>query len=82
MKIDELIQKLEQTGQIQKKNLTYIPKNMNIKKWIIWRNPSPICTRWDADVWFNNGQHKRITSISNDTITLIAEIIKHDSIQG
>jgi len=78
MEVNELIKKLEQEGRIQKSNLTYMPENMDVKKIIIWRNPTPVCPRWDAEIWYGKGNNERLTSISKDTLTLLFEIIKLD----
>ena len=73
--IEKLIDELHKNKRIDKKDLSYMPLAQNIKKLTFWRNQTPVAPRWDGEVWYEDGSHQRITSITPSTKRLLVELI-------
>lgn len=39
-----------------------------IRKIQIWHNPTKVCERWDAEIWYTNGTQERLTDTSKEEI--------------
>ena len=76
MKVKEIMDKLIQQGKIDKANIQYKPRDMAIKKVALWINPTPICPRWDGEIWYKDNRNQRISSINSDTLLLLFEVLK------